>query len=208
MLPLFPLKTVVFPNENLNLHVFEPRYQQLVEDCIQHDRTFGIPAFFNKKVQEYGTEMRIIEIVKKYPDNRMDIRILAERIFRIDSFSNPMPDKLHAGGQVTFLETIDDTFVGQRLEVKEKVFELYGILGLEIKIEVEEDFLSYRLGHQIGLSQEQELELLILLTESQRLDYLVQHLKKSIPVVREMERTKERIRMNGHFRNFKPPLNF
>lgn len=208
MLPLFPLNLIVYPDEVLNLYIFEPRYQQLIGDCIQNETTFGIPVFLDKKVQEYGTEIQLLEVVKKYPDGRMDIRSQGKRIFRIDSFSNPMPDKLHAGGRVTFLETLDDVDLSHRLKVKEQVEILFQVLGLDHKIEYESEFLSYRLGHKVGLSQEQELELLKMLSENDRLEFIFRHLMKTIPVVREMERTRERVRMNGHFREFKPPLDF
>ncbi|MEO1628994.1 MAG: LON peptidase substrate-binding domain-containing protein, partial [Bacteroidota bacterium] len=45
--PLFPLKLVVYPGEQLNLHIFEPRYKQLIRECEQNKVTFGIPAFIN-----------------------------------------------------------------------------------------------------------------------------------------------------------------
>ena len=44
-LPLFPLRIVVFPGEKLNLHVFEPRYKQLVLECVAEEKTFGIPTY-------------------------------------------------------------------------------------------------------------------------------------------------------------------
>ena len=61
-LPLFPLKLVAFPGEELNLHIFEPRYKQLIRECEQNGTTFGIPTFLDNKVLDFGTE---IELIKK-----------------------------------------------------------------------------------------------------------------------------------------------
>ena len=61
MLPLFPLSLIVFPNEPLNLHVFEPRYRQLVLDCIEDKQTFGIPPFLNEELQDYGANVTIFD---------------------------------------------------------------------------------------------------------------------------------------------------
>ena len=72
-LPLFPLQLVVFPGEKLKLHIFEPRYKQLVGECRDEKMTFGLPAFFDGRVAEYGTEMRLLTIFKTYDDGRMDI---------------------------------------------------------------------------------------------------------------------------------------
>ncbi len=61
-LPLFPLSLVVYPNEKLKLHVFEPRYLQLVNECKEQQNTFGIPTYSDGKVKEFGTEMRLVGI--------------------------------------------------------------------------------------------------------------------------------------------------
>ena len=62
------LQLVAFPTEDLNLHIFEPRYRQMMRECEEQGTTFGIPAYLNKREQEYGTELKLMEIVKRYPD--------------------------------------------------------------------------------------------------------------------------------------------
>jgi len=62
-LPMFPLELVAFPGEELPLHIFEQRYQQLIEDCEEERVTFGIPTYINKRL-EYGTEMELLKVVK------------------------------------------------------------------------------------------------------------------------------------------------
>jgi Lon protease-like protein len=204
LLPLFPLNLIVYPFEDLNLHIFEPRYRELVNDCLQNKTTFGIPVFLENKVQEFGVEVEILELVNKYADGRMDIKTKGQRIFRVRSFFNPMVGKLHAGGEVAFLETEEDSDTLQRLLLVEAVSQLYEILRVEAKLKSDEPFLSYKLAHKVGLSPKQEYEILALLTESERIEFLMEHLKTAIPMVREMERTKEIIRMNGHFKNLDP----
>ncbi|SFF20911.1 LON peptidase substrate-binding domain-containing protein [Thermoflexibacter ruber] len=204
VLPLFPLNLVVFPQEELNLHIFEPRYKQLVNDCINQKATFGIPVFLENKIQEIGVEVQITALVNRYPDGRMDIKTRGERIFRLKSFFNPMLGKMHAGGEVEFLETEEDSDMLQRLLFIEAVSQLYEILNVKAELKSDVPFLSYQYAHKIGLSLKQEYELLTLLAESERIDYLIEHLRKSIPIVREMERTKQVIRMNGHFKNLDP----
>ena len=66
---------------------------------------------------------------------------------------------------------------------------------------------SYQIAHKIGLSIEKEYELLKMPTETERQAYISAHLDKVLPVLHELERTKECIRMNGHFKNL-DPLNF
>jgi hypothetical protein len=68
-------------------------------------------------------------------------------------------------------------------------------------------YLSFELAHKIGLSVEQEYQLLTMASEQSRQEYLLNHLQNAIPMIYEMERTKERIRLNGHFKHL-DPLNF
>ena len=73
-IPIFPLGIVVFPEEVLNLHIFEPRYKQLVNDCYAEAKSFGIPTVLENGVNELGTLVEIVEIVEVYEDGKMDIR--------------------------------------------------------------------------------------------------------------------------------------
>ena len=81
-LPLFPLKLVAFPGERLNLHIFEPRYKQLFRECHENQVTFGIPAFINNKIAEFGTELKLDKIEKSYEDGSLDVRTLGIGIFK------------------------------------------------------------------------------------------------------------------------------
>ncbi len=65
-IPIFPLGIVVYPGEHLNLHIFEPRYKQLINDCYTAKKPFGIPPVINKQVSETGTLLEITEISKVY----------------------------------------------------------------------------------------------------------------------------------------------
>jgi Lon protease-like protein len=63
-IPIFPLNVVVYPGEILNLHIFEPRYKELIKECFNNKKPFGIPAVISGNVSEFGTLASIMEIVK------------------------------------------------------------------------------------------------------------------------------------------------
>ena len=86
--PLFPLELVVFPFEELNLHIFEPRYRQLINDCEKHEALFGIPTFRKGQALDYGSLVKLVKIEKKYPDGRMDIRTKGVQTFRAVSYTH------------------------------------------------------------------------------------------------------------------------
>ncbi len=205
MLSLFPLNLVVFPQESLNLHIFENRYRQLIGDCLKQRTNFGIPFYLNGQVQEFGTEVQIVEVSNQYEDGRLDIKTKGVRVFRLDTFVNPIPNKLHAGGEVAYIQTTNEVADSlEKIWFLEELTILYEVLNVQVSIKDDLPFLSYYYAHKVGLSHEQEYELLQILTETERLQFLTTHLKKTVPVVREMERTKSIIKMNGHFKHLDP----
>ena len=200
-LRLFPLNLVAFPGEELNLHIFEDRYKQLVEECLTQQISFGIPSYVHAAL-EFGTEVKIKQLVRKYEDGRMDISTEATRVFKVKSFENPVKGKLYAGGEVEFQDNIYDIDIGHHHQMVELLREFYAALHLDQEIHVAEDAMSFHIAHKIGLSLEEEYELLKLPRESERQTFVVVHLKKAIPLLREIERTKQLIQMNGHFKHF------
>ena len=203
MLALFPLQSVVYPEEKLALHIFEERYRQLVDDCIEEGIHFGIPTYLNNKLK-YGTEVKLDKLVKKYPDGKSDIICKGIRIFIIKDFHHQYPNKLYAGGEVAFIDNDWETDAVMQEELLRYIHVLYDELAIESPPEFNMPVKSYQVAHKIGLSLEQEYHLLTLVNEKDRLKYLISHLKVTIPVVREMNRAKEVIKMNGHFKNFDP----
>lgn len=204
-IPIFPLDIVVYPGEPLNLHIFEPRYKQLIRDCIDEKKPFGIPVVLDKKISELGTLMEVAEVVKEYDNGEFDIRTRGIKIFRLLEVVRDVPEKLYNGAIVNYPENRmeqDNTDVS-RLIVSE-VRRLYTLLNVEEKFPVQKEddpIISYQIAHFVGLSVQQEYELLGLFAELQRLEYLRRHLKEITPVVQELEQMKERVKRNGHFRN-------
>lgn len=201
-LPLFPLSMVVYPGEQVNLHIFEPRYRQLVAECVAEDRPFGIPTYLQDRLPGYGTEMVVTEVVTRHADGTLDIRTIGRTVFRILDFENPAPGKLYARGAVAYCPAPEER-PAISSELVAAVADLYRLLNQPIKYDHKQPpCYSYQIAHGIGLALEEEYKLLSLDTEAERQAYLLQHLQRVLPVVENMERTKERIRMNGDFRIF------
>ena len=106
-IPVFPLGIVVYPGESLNLHIFEPRYKQLVSECYTEGKPFGIPTVINNKLQEMGTLVRITEMVKVYDNGEMDIKTQGMRVFRVLEMIRNVPDKLFSGAIVNYPENVE-----------------------------------------------------------------------------------------------------
>ncbi|MBI3883147.1 MAG: LON peptidase substrate-binding domain-containing protein [Sphingobacteriales bacterium] len=82
-IPIFPLGIVVYPGEDLNLHIFEPRYIQLINYCRETKKPFGIPSVINNKMMEMGTLVEIAEVTTVYENGEMDIKTKGIKPFRI-----------------------------------------------------------------------------------------------------------------------------
>ena len=185
------------------LHIFEERYKELIHDCRKEAITFGIPVYINDRIA-YGTEVQLVEVVTTYENGSMDVVCVARQVFQVMTFDNEMEGKLYAGGVVKFLETINDGDLEAKRVVLEGIRELYDLMGVPFDPIAPEKFNTYMLAHKMGLSFEQEHELLQLTKESERLAYIKRHLDQTIKVLKQIDRTKALIEMNGHFRNFDP----
>lgn len=201
-IPIFPLNIVFYPGEILNLHIFESRYKQLITECHISKKPFGIPAVIDNKIQEYGSLAEITELSKVHENGEMDIKTKGIKIFRILEMIKEVPDKLYSGAIVNY----PDNHKRGNPEAMRKV--MAGIRDLHRILKVDKDFKKedsemkcYDVAHHIGLSLQEEYDLLCLPDERQRQEYLKRHLTKVVPLMAGMEQLKEKIKMNGHFKN-------
>lgn len=206
-LPIFPLGIVVFPNEGLNLHIFEPRYVQLINDCVRMQKPFGIPTVMNGQVQERGALMQISDLSSGFEaDNQMteaggDIRTQSLGTFRILELIKSVPDKLYQGAIVHMDERESTDRPGLPAPLMVVIRQLHALLKIEKKFPFSDDELrAFDVGHHLGLSLEEEYQLRELLNEQQRQEFIRRHLGRVVPTLQAMEELKERARLNGHFR--------
>lgn len=206
-LPLFPLKLIVFPDEDLNLHIFEPRYKQLIMDIQKDGGVFGIGVYLDR-LQVIGTEVELIEISNLYEDGRMDIRTQGKGLFEILNMDNPSKGKLYAGASIRYIEKPTEEPVSPVLKSEFKTYlrEVFLLMSYDVDFEIL-DLNSYTFAHKIGLTMAEEYQVLQIPDERGRLNFLITHLKKVLPILREIETAKKKIQMNGHFKNM-DPLNF
>jgi Lon protease-like protein len=201
-IPIFPLGIVVYPGEKLNLHIFEPRYKQLITECHASKKPFGITTVIDSKMQDYGTLVEITELSKQYDDGEMDIKTTGLQIFRMLEVIKEVPDKLYSGAIVNYPDNYQEGSPSVMQKIMNSIRDLHELLKIKKDFKKEDiDLKCYDVAHHIGLSLEEEYEILGLLDERQRLEYLKRHLTKVIPLLASMELLKEKIKLNGHFKN-------
>ncbi len=202
LIPIFPLEVVVYPGDELNLHIFEPRYQQLINDTVKNKKPFGIPTVVGRKIGLLGTLVELSSVANVQADGQMDIKTRGGRIFNVVEFRKVYPGKLYSAAIVTYPD-IDEK--GEAKVMRQLVADtrkLHALLKVKKQLpKPESQLTSYDVAHHVGLTLAEEYELLALFSEVERQQYLRRHLERVLPILASMESLKEKIQLNGHFKN-------
>lgn len=202
LLPIFPLRAVLFPDSLLPLHIFEQRYKILIAECIDQDSEFGINLFNNGKLHPTGCTAVVDEIVKRYDDGRMDIVVEGKRRYHLEKTVETTSP--YYVGVVSFLfdreEKVDDL-------LRQKAIGLYNqMIRVAFKGRISEidaatersKLLSFVMVQKSGLDLEQRQEFLSIQSENERLAMLVRHLEAALPLLSSEEKRKELIMNDGY----------
>jgi ATP-dependent Lon protease len=203
-LPIFPLGLVLYPAERLPLHIFEPRYKTMIERCLATNSPFGIVFFDEGKMAPVGCTARITHILERYEDGRMDLLVGGEARFEVIEVYDDEP---YLMADVRLIEEPDEP---PEQDVQERVItqhmRLLELAGRTVRPSLYENqsLLSYVIAPNAGLTMQQKQEVLEMLSENQRIDYLILHLESLIPKVERMDSLRRKIQSNGHFKDFPP----
>ncbi|MFU8860094.1 MAG: LON peptidase substrate-binding domain-containing protein [Cyclonatronaceae bacterium] len=207
-IPIFPLQLVLFPGEKLPLHIFEPRYKEMLTWCLATGNPFGVVSYLKNKISRIGCIATIELVEKKYDDGRADIICTGTDRFSIKKFDSA---KSYLQGDIeTFTDMRDDDD-----EKKLKMEQLVPLFKELMKMATQETMTgvidvpvqSYGFAHLVGFDLQQKQKLLEMRSEQERLQYIHRHIRKVLPQIRAFEEVRRKIRSNGHFRTL-PPLSF
>jgi hypothetical protein len=136
----------------------------------------------------------------------MDVKTKGLGLIRIIDFYKQAPNKFYPAGSVEDIRFRDEEDIHLKNKIIEYLRQMYSILGIEkIFLDLPPDYKIFDIAHHVGLSTEQEYKLLQCENELARQKLILDHLQKFMPVILETERLKDRVRMNGHFKNINPP---
>src|SRR5688500_10088702 len=152
-LPLFPLNMVGFPGEKLNLHIFEPRYKQLIQECQTTGITFGIPAYLHNKVSALGTEVKLLSIEKIHSKGEMDVKTGGLRIISILDLFKQAPHKFYPAGTIEEVLDLVNEDAQLKIKINESIRRLYSILGInKIFMKLPNNYRIFDIAHHLGLT--------------------------------------------------------
>lgn len=195
-LGLFPLGVVLVPTERVPLHIFEPRYRELIAECIADEREFGLVLGDGDGLRGVGTRAAVVEVVDRFPDGRLNIVIEGRERFRLVGLTE---GRAFATGEVEALA--DKVAVSDRAQ-RETVLQLYRELAELVEADVDEPdpdsgVLSFEVAARVDFGVEPKQELLELTSEPDRLIQVADFLGQAIDGIKLERELAERSALNG-----------
>jgi ATP-dependent Lon protease len=193
---LFPLELVLVPTERVPLHIFELRYQRLIGECLEADGEFGLVYEDTDGTRDVGTRARVVEVLDRFPDGRLNIVVEGGERFRILEDTEGRP---YRTAQVEAFA--DDEVVSKPAE-RERALELYRDLGRIVEQDVDEPgvdsgVLSFELAARVDFGPARKQELLELRSEPRRLAAVCGLLERAAQAVTLERALAERAASNG-----------
>ena len=198
LLSLFPLDTVLLPGAPLPLRVFEPRYKEMIGECLERKQPFGVLRAKDGEVAEIGCTAEILNVVKKYEDGRMDIITQGRQRFEVMQVH---PERAFLQAEVFYLR--DDPGSATPEEVS-RAMELHGeIMKLagsepESVSDVNQQELSFHLAGSLPLDLDFKQTLLAMKSEPERLQAVISFFENILPNVRRTLHVRRKAGGNGH----------
>jgi Lon protease-like protein len=193
---LFPLGMVLLPGEQVPLHIFEPRYLELIGECVEEQREFGLVLADDEGMRQVGTTAAVLEVTQRFDDGRFDIVVEGRERFRVVAETE---GRAFATARVSPLEDGDE---GPTEDEAERALEAYRKVALEAEAEVEEpgpevESLSYWLAARVDFGPEVKQELLELRSERERVVRLAELLDRAREALRWARMARTRAQTNG-----------
>ena len=197
LLPLFPLEVVLLPGTPLPLHIFEPRYKEMIGECLANNAQFGVVRAVEDGVAEVGCTAEIITVTKEYPDGRMDLITEGRKRFEV----------LELNQERSFLRAevllVPDEPESSPPEDRAKAVQLHlEILSLAGAVQdlsaADQSQLSFYLAGSLPLELDFKQKLLAMRSEGQRIQAVTAYLENILPKLKRAAKAREKAGGNGH----------
>ena len=185
LLPIFPLDLVLLPGVPLPLHIFEPRYREMIAECLERKKPFGVVRVSSDGVADIGCTAEIMSVTKKYDDGRMDILTRGVERFEVIHVNN---DRSFLQAEISVVQDEDEPskpsaqLVTQAMRLHAEIAKL---AGTEPSGPDEHaGNLSFLLAGSLPLDLDFKQKLLSTLSEARRLEAVIGYLEAVLPGLR------------------------
>jgi Lon protease-like protein len=199
LLSLFPLDLVLFPGASLPLHIFEPRYQEMISECLDRKQSFGVVRAKEEGVAEIGCTAEIITVAKKYPDGRMDIVTEGRERFEVMQVSQ---ERSFLQAEVLYLRDepgqASPEEIAQAVKLQGEILRLAGSEPGNAPSQPDELQLSFRLVGPLPLDLDFKQTLLSMQSEAERVRGVISYFEAILPNLRRTVQVRQKAGGNGH----------
>ena len=189
-IPMFPLTLLPLPGELVPLHIFEPRYKQLLTDTETHDITFGIYCNHEFNKDKLGSLMKLESVIKRYGSGEADVIMRCIDVFAMEKLYRTYKTKLYPGGDVNFWNVDLNEMPGVEL------YELF--LLYQTKRNINKHFTTfniYQIAHELNFDLFDRYKFLNSSAEKKN-SFMLAQLKFQIHVLQQEEKSKDVYHLN------------
>lgn len=197
LLPLFPLEVVLLPGTPLPLHIFEPRYKEMIRECLTNEAPFGVIRALEQGIAEVGCTAEIITVTKEYPDGRLDLIAEGRKRFEVVELNEErsflraevllVPDEPGAPAQE------------ERIKAIQLHLEILSLAGAVQDLSAaDQNQLSFYLAGSLPLDLDFKQKLLAMRSEGERLQAVAAYLEGILPKLRRVAKARDKAGGNGH----------
>jgi Lon protease-like protein len=200
---LFPLNVVVFPESSVPLHIFEPRYKQLVGLAIDEQKDFGINLVDSSRLYQTGCTVEVSEVTRRYDDGRLDVIVTGKQRYTLRSLREG--EELYYVGIVEYFMDESDEVIDTQLrqvcinQYNEIIELVYPGAAEDYVLDITySGFASFFIAQKAGLDVLRKQELLEFRSENRRLEMLNDYMEKLLPDLRDKRRIQDVIMSDGY----------
>jgi Lon protease-like protein len=192
---LFPLNLVLVPGEQAPLHIFEPRYRELIAECLDRGRDFGLVLEDDEGMREVGTRCSVVEVLDHFPDGRLNVVVQArERVQLLEMTAG-------RAFQTAEIETLPDESDDPSEDELEECLAAYARVVAAAEAELEDldldDSIAYQIASRIDFGTEVKQGLLEIRSERERVVRLAPMLNQAAEAVEREQEVRSRASGNG-----------
>ena len=196
MLPLFPLDVVLFPGVALPLHIFEPRYKEMIGELLESKEKFGVVRATQEGIADVGCTAEIVAVTKKYEDGRMDIVTEGRERFEVMDVNTER--SFFRGAVLYFVDEPEPPVTQQVVRLVEVHSEALALLGANADMPADEKELSFAIAGTMPFDLDFKQKLLGMRSEPKRVEALLQYYETLLPSLRRAVKARRKSGGNGH----------
>lgn len=203
-MPLFPLNLVLFPKMLLPLHIFEEKYKEMIKECLAQRLSFGILYMKENEIEPIGCSASIHQVLKSYPDGRMDIVAFGTKRIRVLYFNS---EKTYLRGVIEPFN--DDGTVPEPVKedldtlaaLYERAFHMIHRGSTEETITLPSEAYAFHVAQRLNLDNDLKQQLLNLQSEAERVQHLIQYLSEVVVFLTKADKASSKAGGNGNLRS-------